>query len=267
MKIETLLITPKQASELLKQNVNNRPLNKDRVGILAVEMISGRWKCDTGESIKVSRTNKLLDGQHRLAAIIKANVSVKTMVITGLDDDIFDVIDTGKSRSASDVFSIANVKYSSAIPTAIKIYNVMKLGYKNHRTAQNMATNSRLMEQYDLNSTMWNDIMYKSQSLYAKASKILSMSEIAAHIALYREIDEVKALEFMTMVCTGIGITNNTVYALRSKLIESRIDKSHTIVSEAKNALIIKAWNAWRIGKSTNRIKYIVGDETFPIAI
>ena len=89
----------------------------------------------------------------------------------------------------------------------------------------------------------------------------------AAYIALYREIDEVKALEFMTMVCTGIGITNNTVYALRSKLIESRIDKSHTIVPEAKNALIIKAWNAWRIGKSTNRIKYIVGDETFPIAI
>ena len=60
MKIETLLITPKQASELLKQNVNNRPLQKHRVLLLFTEMMSGRWKEETGEAIKISKTNRLL---------------------------------------------------------------------------------------------------------------------------------------------------------------------------------------------------------------
>lgn len=267
MKIETLLITPKQASELLKQNVNNRPLQKHRVLLLFTEMMSGRWKEETGEAIKISKTNRLLDGQHRLAALVKSQQSLKFLVISGLDDQIFDVIDTGKSRTSKDVFSIANVKYYNMLPSALVLYNHITVGYVSHRSIQNVATNARLMEQYEERKEFWDSVMVKTQHWYGKANKLLTMSEIAAHYAIYVQINANKAEEFMNMLCTGMLINNNTIYSLRSKLIDAKVDKTHRMLPDVKNALIIKTWNACRTNRVITRLKYLSDNEQFPIAI
>jgi hypothetical protein len=63
-------------------------------------MINNKWKQDTGECIKISKTGRILDGQHRLKAVILSNCSIYFYVATNIDDSVFDVLDTGKARNS-----------------------------------------------------------------------------------------------------------------------------------------------------------------------
>jgi hypothetical protein len=94
-------ITPEIAAEWLTRNTLNRPQKPRKIAEYARDMAAGNWKM-TGESIKFSRDGRLLDGQNRLLAIIAAQVSVRIMVITGLEPDTQDAMDAGARRSGSD---------------------------------------------------------------------------------------------------------------------------------------------------------------------
>ena len=79
MYSELLTITPSEASKYLANNPANRRLSESEVETLAADMREGRW-CITHQGIAIGKTGRLLDGQHRLAAVIKAGVPVQMMV-------------------------------------------------------------------------------------------------------------------------------------------------------------------------------------------
>ena len=128
MNIAKKLITPSYAKQLLESNTKNRSVNEIIVNRYAKDIMEGNWKEDTGEAIKISKTNVVLDGQHRLYAIVKANTSAYLHIITDLDDSVFDVLDTGKPRSAVDVFKIQGIKHENTIPSIIIRYKTLKKG-------------------------------------------------------------------------------------------------------------------------------------------
>lgn len=98
MTITQERITPDKAREYLGMNVDNyRKLNSARVQTYCADMKAGRWQFN-GESIKFSQNGVLMDGQHRLQAIVKADVPVDMLVIRGLDNDV-DICDIGSVRT------------------------------------------------------------------------------------------------------------------------------------------------------------------------
>lgn len=121
------LITPEKAREYMKGNTYNRPLSKACVDALADQMRRGQWKMN-GEPIIFSGSGKLLDGQHRLAAVIRSGTSVEMAVARGVDEDAFVTIDTGKGRTAGDVFAIAGIKCYNNISAGIARFGMMCKG-------------------------------------------------------------------------------------------------------------------------------------------
>jgi hypothetical protein len=67
--IET--ITPKQAQVILAHNDRNRSLASSRVTVYSGAMLAGEWRMN-GETIKFNGDGTLLDGQHRLAAVVRS---------------------------------------------------------------------------------------------------------------------------------------------------------------------------------------------------
>jgi len=116
------LINPAKAEELLKQNTSNRRLNDAVVAHYANQMSNGTWPF-TGHPIVIGISGRLLDGQHRLKAIIKANVSMPMLVVRGIENeaDAFDAIDTGKLRSSGDVLSAKGYKQSHALAAIARV--------------------------------------------------------------------------------------------------------------------------------------------------
>lgn len=107
MQLEFQMITPERASDLLaNHNPSNRRLDMRHAQFLAQEMERGTFRPDNGDSIRIDTDGNIIDGQHRLAAIVKANKPVKMLIAKGVDRETFATIDTGKRRTVQDVVGI-----------------------------------------------------------------------------------------------------------------------------------------------------------------
>ena len=121
------LITPEIATDILSQNSINRNIRLKHLAHMINAFRENRIKFN-GETIKIAKSGRLLDGQHRLMACVKTGVSFKTLVVRNLEEDVFDTIDTGSKRSSSDALSIQGVKNPAVISGAIRWLLAFKSG-------------------------------------------------------------------------------------------------------------------------------------------
>ncbi len=95
------VITPEIATDLLTRNSVNRRLQQATVERYAREIREGRWLL-TGETIIISDSNELLNGQHRMNAVLVAGVPIRSNVVSGIERNAYQKMDSGKSRSVAD---------------------------------------------------------------------------------------------------------------------------------------------------------------------
>jgi len=94
-KMYIMLITPEVAARLLEFNKDNRPIRDSHVRRLARIMEAGRWRLN-GRTIIIAKSRDVLDGQHRLWAVVESGVSIYSYVVEGVDSEVFDTIDTAQ---------------------------------------------------------------------------------------------------------------------------------------------------------------------------
>ena len=103
MKLQSIDVTPEQAKKWLAHNMMNRPVRKGYVSALADAMQRGEWMVNH-QAIAVNG-NKLVDGQHRLMALLESGLpKVRMTVITDADAATFDTIDIGAKRTMADIY-------------------------------------------------------------------------------------------------------------------------------------------------------------------
>lgn len=114
------MVTPELATQLLESNKQNRPLSQLHVQRIAGRIAAGQWQYN-GDTIKVANNGEILDGQHRLWAIIEANKPVETIVVNGIEPGAFTTIDTlRKPRVYSDIVAMCgNVRHRNIIASAL----------------------------------------------------------------------------------------------------------------------------------------------------
>jgi hypothetical protein len=115
IKIEVKTITPQIATEYLGKNfADNRNVRNTVVSQYAEDMANDRWT-QNAEPIKFDQYGNLVDGQHRLQAVIKSGKSVDFFVATGLPAESTTNLDIGAKRKAADALKIAGIGvYQSA---------------------------------------------------------------------------------------------------------------------------------------------------------
>lgn len=103
-KLTTTLetITPAKAAKMLEHNTTNRRVRYQWRDQLAQAIEDGRWRL-THQGIAFNCDGTLIDGQHRLMAIVKAGKPVTMYVTRGMDRDALYAIDQGKGRTVVDV--------------------------------------------------------------------------------------------------------------------------------------------------------------------
>lgn len=99
MNIIQKTITPDVAKEMLSHNCKNRRIRALTVSKYADDMKNGKWT-ETPDAICFDANGTLLNGQHRLNAVIQANIPVVMTIAYGVQADA--VIDKGISRDTSD---------------------------------------------------------------------------------------------------------------------------------------------------------------------
>lgn len=107
-----ITVTPARAQEWLQNNFRNRPLVEDLVVAYARDMTNGEWVA-THQGIAFNDKDELIDGQHRLHAIVRSGALIRMMVTFGLPAQIegkemttMDAVDRGRARSVADQLKI-----------------------------------------------------------------------------------------------------------------------------------------------------------------
>lgn len=104
----TLRVTPAMAVEWLRSNhPNNRPIVRTRVEAIARDIAAGNWVL-TSQNICFDGNGYLIDGQHRLSAIVLANAPVDMVVAKNPNAKLHDPIDRGSVRSVGFVSGVSN---------------------------------------------------------------------------------------------------------------------------------------------------------------
>ena len=263
MKTEVRDITPEIAVEMLKRNQRNRNVSESHVRFLSNEMRNGNWMFD-GQPVRFAEGGRLLDGQHRLSAVVESETTQSFLIVTGIDPETFKVMDTGKNRSASDVFSIEGIDYAKHVSATTRI--IYRLSRGDAESGSRKMSNTDILEYYNQNPKI-AEFVKDSQRLYVEFDRVLSQSYIAAFKYLMADKNITDSESFWNKVCTGIGLEEgNPTSVLRKKLIHDKMSKASLPLSE-RNAIIIKAWNNYRKGGTIKFLRYNKESEKFPVII
>lgn len=268
MEFGFIEVDPQTALDLLEKNVSNRPIKDKLISRYANDMIENRWRENTGESIKFSIKDTLIDGQHRLLAVIRANVKVKFMAVYNLEEDVFDILDSGVARNGRDLFSIHGISYSSILPSIFNAwYELKNISNKEKKFSQRTLTSAEQIIIYNENPDYWNEVARKSYTWYDRISKIISPTIIGSMYAFFNEIDQEDANIFFDELSDLMVNNHKPIVLLRTVLMKNRLSTKKLTVG-VKMALIIKAWNNFR--KRNNSISFLKYDpkkEKMPIAV
>ena len=90
MSVET--ITVERAEEYLAANRGNRNIVQAHVAAMARDITNGRWMFNA-QPICFSRSGRLLNGQHRLSAVLEAGQPIEVLVMRDLPEEAFETYD------------------------------------------------------------------------------------------------------------------------------------------------------------------------------
>ena len=126
-------ITRELAQKWIERNVSNRPVRREHVRSIAAMILRGEWRDDHPGVILFDEDGKLLDGQHRLLAIIEAGIPVMARVECGAKPEVREYIDTGKVRTLYDRKTFdGDHNTNKAIAAILRIARIITTG---HNTA------------------------------------------------------------------------------------------------------------------------------------
>lgn len=128
-------VTPALAKAWLNNNIdNNRHIRPSLVWKYAYDMKNGNWGINT-DAIAFNAAGELINGQHRLSAVVRANATITMLVVFDCpigQNDLMN-IDRGGGRSIADSMEVAGYTddvFVRSVPTA-RAYITCKLGIKN----------------------------------------------------------------------------------------------------------------------------------------
>lgn len=237
--MQTITLTPELATELLERNTLNRPLSDQHVSRIARQIKSGKWRFN-GDTIKIADTNDVLDGQHRLWAVIEAKSPVETILVRGIAREAFATIDTlRKPRSGSDILTLNGAHQyrqiiASAIPWLIRWQRGTLLDYK---APKNRVENSDIEDTYNSHG----GIVLAAE----RASKLKGIVSPGILTFFYYVMVNRNAMLAERMMRTlehptSVGF-DDPFFVLRAQLMNSRNSRLGTL---ATVAWMIKAANA-----------------------
>lgn len=269
MKTSIVEITPKLAAELLGNNARNRKLRASVVKRYANDIELGLWRL-SGEPIILNSEGAVVDGQHRLAAVVGANKSIRSVLVEGADPSVFDVVDCGLPRKAQDALEISGyerARWMALIGRRLCMaweHGVEKAFYDGKPSSVLAISNARLVE---FCRTHARRIIGSINAIVGigdiAMSPILPTTLMSVHSMLDREHQE-KFVEFASQIVLGLNATPGGVTHLLRRNLIAQQQQYGRVSLRLTAGVLIKAWNHFLAGTSPGAFIRFRSDEAFP---
>lgn len=247
------VITPAQAKKILENNNGgNRLIRPRRVKQYANALRNDRWHL-SGEPIIYSKDGRLLNGQHRLRAVIEADKPMTTVVVRGVEDDAFTVMDSGASRTLGDVFRGAGHKSSNQMAANARMVMQYMAGkqLRDHDYRQALSR-EEVLEYFEKNQAMFE--FAASRGVRLMRVGLNRTTAEAVSFILYQN-DYEGADYFIERLLDGAGLRpTSPILAIRNHIIRVASGPRIVDITDFMIPTIISAYNDWAVGNKRQRI-------------
>lgn len=216
--IKREIITPADAHSYLALSAGNRTLNQNYILSLAVAMESKRWDADASE-IVFDASGALIDGHHRLSAILIYDAPVTMLVKRGVSKSARAIIDTGRTRTMQDLFRM--FRPGESYPTNTKAALSTCVGLITHGTSAPPAI--RTLDAFDAWAKLFEPSLSIIVGKVAPHRTALRNGPIIGALAFAHRKHPTTVGDFTDRLLDGVGLERGQpVHTLRHALIESR---------------------------------------------
>lgn len=270
--IRLVEVTPLLASNILaNRNKKNRAINKNHVLALVKNIKDNTWRFN-GDTICFDTNGILIDGQHRLKAIVLGEIPVLCLFVEGLDPDTIKTKDMEiKPRNLHDLLRMDGISDANNVAAIIMRYMALHSGmcairgHGSHGSGVSKEVKSSITidDKYDFyyaNMVIIDEITAYSRMLY-KRNRIISISEIGGifchlYFDKHHSEDEIKGFFDRLFVSSEINVVNE----LRNKLIKD-LTSIRKMPGSHRQAYIAKTWNYYIKGKDVSVLSYTATKE------
>ena len=244
---EELEVTPEQAKIWLTyHNEGNRWIKPNAVKHYSRMMKEGTWG---GTNVAVfDNTGNLIDGQHRLSAVVECGIPQVFQIIKGAERKAQNYFDTGKPRTSADALSMSgSTKNQTFIAAGLMLhYHWMDGKMTSHvcsgtanlglRTIHASERNSLLQRLYEQDPDEIQQIIKTAQQL-RKKFQILNMTAVFAF--LYRAKQKLVLEQAYMFLSSALDGTDLPETDSRRAMIASLMKLSGAKYSQRKATVIL----------------------------
>lgn len=246
-----VLVTPELATEWLRRNTRNRPIRQARVNMIVRAMRAGQFQYN-GDTIRFDHTGSLLDGQHRLTAVVESGIATHMLVVEGLASDVQVTIDQGARRTAGDALSFAGYTHADQLAAVARLamnveYNANERSYR--------PSNTEIVEYVENYPEIHASVQFGAgiANRYHDATPTI----IAYTHMMFARIDLADANYFWQSMADLLpAYRDDPVIALARRLTEFRRNRAR-VPAPTMLSLVYRVWNKRRAGQPMARAQVI----------
>lgn len=262
-KSRIMMISPALALKWLETMRVNRRCSQGLINAISRDIRTGRWKLN-GDPIRFDHHGCLIDGQHRLWAVVEANKSIESYVITDLHPSVMMTIDTGKVRTFANHLQISGyAKYSACISAVCRLI-IMEGISEDDKTTGIIGGGRIKPTQAELMTVARAHPDIVDSAEITQHRPCLAPHALLAYCHYkFADIDTKLADEWAHAFTTGENLpSTHPCLHLRNRMAGNRTMLRKMTRGEIL-ALIIKSWNYLRNGKKCKNLRFSP-TEAFP---
>lgn len=247
-----LTITPELARKMLTYNTHNRLVRPRVVEKLAADITEGRYSYN-GTTVKFSVEGVLLDGQHRLHAVIESGIAVPCLVVWNLPSEAQETTDKGGKRWLQHILRRRGEKNVTALAAAINWLHRYEVDSMKRRDIGTFPTIRRALALLEENPGL-RDHHPLAGRIYASLQTSDGLLTFFSYT--FYGIDEEAAEDFLTSLESGANLAaDSPILVLRQSLERLRMT-TDSRKREKEAFLIAEAWSAYRSGRKPKALRW-----------
>jgi len=274
-RCEDMVIRPKQAELVLEYyNTRNRNMVPTTISKITADIEAGRWGDpngkSNGETIIFCIDGTLIDGQNRLAACVRANKSIRSLVAFGRSKESFYTVDRGRSRTVPSDLQIAGEYNTSALSAVLQIIASYQSGVRSSALVNSTFSSPEILEVLERNPNVRDSVSWAT-SHKARISAPPRVIAFVHYMAGSSSNPRVLAArdEFFARVSDGLHLSErDPIWVLRNKLDtmenspEARVKKGMgRLAAFTYLHTFVRAWNAHLMSKQISKIQLVYLDK------
>lgn len=235
----------------------NRKVSVRRVEDYMREIQEGRWK-KVHQGYAFTRQGKILDGQHRLLAVQATGKTIYGWCYFGVDEETFDVIDTGRPRTVADALHVSHEVNTAVLAAAVRLFwlhrNFDEFDWNGIKRVSAANTRDLLAEHPGLRDAV------AMAGRHGKLKRIMRVPAMAVAVYLCLTAwpqGEEKMVDFLYGTATGLEISGDGLRGTDPRMRLRNLMEGFKYSGKQRDnrfhvAVFIKAWNYFCKGQGVS---------------